>query len=294
MEIKDYNYILTIDKYGNMTKASEELHVSQSTLSKALKNVEDSFGVKIFNRAGHKMVPTYAGEMYLMFAKKIVKANKELNDVISDINNNHVGSIKIGLPSMRATYVLPYLLPKMKELHPNIKVIVVEGNSEHLDELLIKGEIDVAFYTFDKRMKNDAFEYRALDEEELLFVSKNKISDNKELSLNELKNLNIVLQTIGQRTRGIVDNLLLNNKATLENIIEVGSVNTVLAVIESGYAAGFVFSSHLDTKRTDLNFYTIKDKKVVREFVCASRKDLYHSKYLEDLIRIVKENKNKK
>lgn len=91
MDFRELSYITAIAKYQNITKAAESLYISQPTLSKFLKALEEDIGLKLFRRLGNRYVLTHAGECYLQKAEQILQLKNELDLELADIMKRDVG-----------------------------------------------------------------------------------------------------------------------------------------------------------------------------------------------------------
>ena len=147
MNFREMSYITAIAKYQNITKAAEALHISQPGLSKFLSNLENELGLKLFDRADKKYIPTYAGQRYLEYSHKITDMKSSLDAELSDIIKRNIGVLNIGLPNMRCAFMLPKTLPVFSRKYPNVKVNIFEGTSAVIDVKLLEGDIDLAFYS---------------------------------------------------------------------------------------------------------------------------------------------------
>ena len=122
MDFRELSYITAIAKYQNITKAAEALYISQPGLSKFLSGLEEELGLRLFDRADRKYIPTYAGQRYLEYAHTILDTKASLDSELSDIIKRDIGVLNIGLPNMRCAYVLPKTLPEFNTKYPNVKV----------------------------------------------------------------------------------------------------------------------------------------------------------------------------
>lgn len=86
MNFQELNYALSIARYQNLTKAAEELYISQPTLSKCLQKLEREMGGKLFSRSGNTYVPTYLGRRYLEYARKVLALNQDWERELKDMN----------------------------------------------------------------------------------------------------------------------------------------------------------------------------------------------------------------
>ena len=100
MDFRELSYITAIAKYQNITKAAESLYISQPTLSKFLKALEEDIGLKLFRRLGNRYVLTHAGECYLQKAEQILQLKNELDLELADIMKRDVGVLRVAFPTM--------------------------------------------------------------------------------------------------------------------------------------------------------------------------------------------------
>lgn len=154
MDFRELQYVVTIAKHQSVSKAAQELYVSQPTLSKFVQNLEKELGQPLFKRLGNKFALTYAGERYVERARDLLISKKELDEEMADIMKNDRGELKIAFPIMRGTYMLPCTLPVFAREYPNVRVRVQEANSDQLEEMLLDGSIDLAFFTLPIRNAN--------------------------------------------------------------------------------------------------------------------------------------------
>lgn len=95
-DLKEQKYIVEIAKVQGIAKAAENLFISQPALSKFLARTEQEYGILLFERIGKKMIPTYAGEQYLKYAKQILEQDRNFREQIADIKELKSGSLAIG------------------------------------------------------------------------------------------------------------------------------------------------------------------------------------------------------
>ena len=301
MDFKDLTYMVAIAKFQNITKAADSLCLTQPTLTKFLQNIERELGQKLFSRIGNKFVLTYAGECYLRKANEMLALKKELDQELSDIINLNRGVLKIGFPAMRGAHMLPATLPDFKKLYPNILLNVVETNSIELEELILTGKLDLAF--FNLPIRRDGIDYQLLNNDEILFVlgkdhpaCKHAVqrSDCKYpwLDFKYFKDIDLIVPAEAQRTRQIVDKLLDENKVDPSIVLTTHNLHAALQLVSINYGGYFVSEMHLKSTglQSKLNCYSIGNPKTVVNFVVAYRKGAYISKYGQDYINVVRQS----
>ena len=170
MDFRELSYVMAIAQHQNITKAAESLFVSQPTLSKFLKTLEDDLGLRLFQKLGNKYILTYAGERYIKRAKEILQIKLDLDRELADIVERDVGMLKIAFPAMRCSYMLPQTLPAFQKIYPNVKIQIIEGHSKEIDSKIMSGDVEIAFYTQPSE-PHPSLEYEILGEEPLLICT---------------------------------------------------------------------------------------------------------------------------
>lgn len=151
----------------NFTRAADELHLSQSALSRAIQKLEDQLGSPLFERKPREVVLTDLGELLLERARKILQL---MEDTISELSEaGRRGRIRLGAIPTIAPYFLPGLLSHFARRHPDIMVIVQEDTTDNLIQRCSHGEIDLAILAQPVIARH--LEVEPLFEEELLLVA---------------------------------------------------------------------------------------------------------------------------
>lgn len=141
--LRELQYILRVSEIRNITRAAEELHISQPALSRYIRDVETELGAKIFDRSTNPLSLTFAGECYIASAKRILLEHENLMREIRDITHHMTGRLRIGTSRDRASYMMPKLLPAFCEKYPGISVEVFTESGKKLREALREGKIDI-------------------------------------------------------------------------------------------------------------------------------------------------------
>lgn len=144
MNLNDYYYIAAIAKYRNISKAAEELYVSQPYLSKYLAKIEGEYHAHFFDRTVQPLRITQAGQCYLEYFKKIVTLQKCMAGELEQIVAGDIGSLSVGIATLTCAQLIPYIVPMFTPKYPGIKLQLVEKNTYVLMDLLLAGKIDLA------------------------------------------------------------------------------------------------------------------------------------------------------
>ena len=148
MIFNNYTYFLTIVKCKNISKAANELFISQPALSGYIKRLEIKLGVKLFEHSSNHLKLTYTGERYLYYVNKYILLNKEIQNEFSDVKSNERGKVMIGISPWRSSYMLPIILPHFKQKHPHIEIKAIETVDNELCVLVDHNEVDFSIKCF--------------------------------------------------------------------------------------------------------------------------------------------------
>ncbi len=242
MNLREQEYICAVAKHKSMTKAARELNLTQAALSLFVKNVESKLGVALFERYKKEMVPTYAGEMYLKYARRILEEGKNFDKELQDYLTYDKGRLRFGINSKRSPLIVPQLLVKMRDLYPNVEISIKESDTLQLVTMLQRDELD-CIYSYEK-VESHAIhsELLAYDRIGLVISKKNPLlkktvydderhSDYMDLSL--LKDETFLLYE-NDETRNTF-NKMAEDAGFIPKVQEYYNVETMLKLAEMGY-----------------------------------------------------------
>jgi len=144
MDIRHLQCIIEIVRSGSFTKAAEALHLTQPTISKIIKNVEEELGVMLFVRDGRKVELTDAGHVIYSQAQSIASSFQHLSLELKEITNFRKGFVRLGLPPMIGSSFFPAVMSKFRERYPGLTVQIQEEGSKRLEVAVENGTLDVA------------------------------------------------------------------------------------------------------------------------------------------------------
>ena len=145
MEIRVLRYFLEIAREGNMSRAAERLHVTQPTLSKQMKNLEQELGKKIFKRGSTSVSLTDEGMLLRKRAEDLVAMADKITNEFQAMDDITGGDIYIGCAESYLVKYLARAVKKLSSIYPNIHYHVTSGDTEQVTEQLDRGLLDMAF-----------------------------------------------------------------------------------------------------------------------------------------------------
>lgn len=144
MTLTDLRYIVTLARERHFGRAAEKCHVSQPTLSVALKKVEQRIGALLFERTSNEVRLTPLGEQVAAQAERVLEEAAKLDEIAVQGKDPLVGPLRLGAIYTIAPYLLPRLIPALNQRAPQMPLYLQENFTVRLAELLRRGELDVA------------------------------------------------------------------------------------------------------------------------------------------------------
>ncbi|ANM12341.1 MULTISPECIES: LysR family transcriptional regulator [unclassified Rhizobium] len=142
--LRQVQYFVAVAEQGSVTRAAQNLSISQSSVTEALKELETDLGVALFERHPRGLSITHNGHQFLRHATKILASVSDARTSFSGQQSALSGTLNIGVTSLVAGYVLSDLLARYRRACPGIEVSAIEDNGGYLEHLLVGGELDVA------------------------------------------------------------------------------------------------------------------------------------------------------
>jgi DNA-binding transcriptional LysR family regulator len=302
MDFRQLQYMLKVAEERSFSKAAQKLYIAQPSLSQYIQNLESQLGVQLFDRTTVPLRLTYAGELYIETAKKILDLQYQLSQQMEDIANLKKGRLTIGLSPFRSTYIMPKILPLFHERFPGIEVILLEGTSSELEELALKGSTDISIMTLP--IEDKFFHYESVLIEEILVAvpSRHPFDEiakftpagtnlHPAISLSELKDEPFIMLKQDQKLHLIAASLCKQAGFKPRIVLESESIEAAHALAAAGMGITFVpdtLTSFRTISQSPL-YFSIADETPKREMVVAYRKGRYLSKAANEFIAIMKD-----
>jgi len=143
MDIRHLKYFVDVARQKNFSKAASINFVSQSTISKMIKDLETELGVGLFNRSSKSVELTDAGEILFIQAEKMVEMFQNISDELQSSIKFEKGTIRIGLPPITGATAFAHLLGKFKKTYPSIEIKLFEYGSKKVELGIQDGSLDV-------------------------------------------------------------------------------------------------------------------------------------------------------
>lgn len=264
MEWHHFEYFKQLAKLENMSETAKVLNVSQSALSRAIKNLEKELGVPLFNRIGRKIKLNKNGVSFLQTTNNIVSEMEIYKQNVDADTNIENGKLTIGfLHSVGVTYISDFL-KEFKSIFPNIRLKLIQNHAKNLLSMLDDGDVDIIITTVSEITPNTQFE--PLLEEELYITlnDTHPLSNQHSISIEQLIDEKFILLKQNYVLREQIDEIFHHFEIIPEINFEGDETITIAAFISSGL--GISILPHLrniqiaNLKQIPIRNYTAKRK----------------------------------
>lgn len=189
----------------NFTKAATELYITQPAVSKHIQELEETYKTKLFERNGSKIALTPAGKILLKYTKSIFDIYREIDFEMSSFNAERHGLLRLGASTTISQYIISPVLASFHQKQKDIKVNLLNGNTEQIENALINKEIEIGIV--EGQSKNQSIKYIPFLKDELVLVcnSKNPFVKQNEISLNDLKSMKFITRERGSGTLEVIE-----------------------------------------------------------------------------------------
>lgn len=290
MNLKQIQYIREIAQEKGVTMAARKLYISQPSLSQVLRQVEDELGVVLFDRTSQPMRPTYAGERYLQAAETILNAYEQLENELQDMKDENSGRLRLGISMQRAVHLLPKVLPQFLQQFPKVSLVLHEGGSASLEQMVLDGQVDLALIS--TQSTTSGLNYQLLQQETIGILAgmdsplAHRLSSGTPISLKDALDAPFVSLKPGHNVRVIQDGLfrVLGVQPTL--LLETDSMEAARQIALS--CGCYLLCTNSYPNETGA-FFPLKNYENNRHFYGCSQKKRILPRYVHAFLELVEQ-----
>src|SRR5512134_1399639 len=228
MDIHQLRVFVTVFKKRSFTRASEELHLAQPTVSDYVRLLEEELGCVLFDRLGRTIIPTKEAEILFIHASEIIERLVHLREAVGSMKNEIAGELIIGASSIPGTYLLPRAVASFRKEYPSVFFQIIVSDSREIMEKVLDHELILGIVG--TRALHKDLHSHALLEDELIVVAAPALVHQKALALRELMGLPVVLREEGSGTRKEMEKNLEGKGISLHSLKVAGYFSSTDAV----------------------------------------------------------------
>jgi DNA-binding transcriptional LysR family regulator len=290
MDIHQLRVFVSVFKNRSFSKASQELHLTQPTISDHIKSLENEFDCKLFDRLGRTIIPTKEAEVLYSHALEIIEKANTLNDLIGQSKKDMKGELIVGASTIPGTYLLPSIIAAFQRKHPSVSFQILISDSKGIVDRISKHELLLGIVG--AKLGNEHVNYVPFVEDELIVVSSPSLVKNNKMTLKELIKFPLVLREEGSGTRRETEKILESRGVSLEDINITGifgSTDAIKQAVKAGLGVSILsrLSVKDELKHNILKEIELTDIQMKRKFYIITHKKrtlpLLHTIFVEHI-----------
>lgn len=217
MDTINFSYVLEVAKEKNVSRAARNLYISQPALSQAIKRIEKSYGITLFDKDFNL---TKKGEIFVKYAAEI---EKNVNFLERELDTEE---LNIGISQFYGKYYLNQILLSVSKINPGIKINIKEDTSKYLEDDIVKGDLDIGFMP--TPILNNL-------KHKILFTEKLVLGMPEEFNLDELDKIehNLLTMHKGSKLRDLSDEIINEHNIKVKDVFEATNLDTINSLILS-------------------------------------------------------------
>ncbi len=272
MELTALRQFVVIAEAGHITRAAQQLGVTQPALSAMLKKLEAEVGAPLLDRIGRGVLLTDAGKVFLEHAQVAVRRADEAVASVRELIGLESGSIRIGGGATAVAHLLPSVVSAVRKAHPALRFYVREAGSRAVADAVLSGELDLGIVTMpiSGPGTDDLMAVATIEDELMLIVpEEHDLADQDAYTWSGIREDPLVLFEHGSAVRNIIDHASRESGVPLNVVMEVRSTETIERMVEAGIGPGFISRFALGDKRGLI----CRDGRLFRELAVVRRRD---------------------
>ncbi|MBI2155454.1 MAG: LysR family transcriptional regulator [Candidatus Rokubacteria bacterium] len=246
MEIPQVEAFLAVLTFGGFRRAADALRVTQPAVSARIRALEDSLGVRLFERGRHGLAPSAAGRALRPHAETLLQSVARARQAVHDLRPSAGGALQIAAVLSICTYLLPDVLKRFQAAHPKVMITVRSGHSKEVLEMVLRGEAEIGLA---RSLHHPEVETLSLRDDPLILVGRPSAwpAGERRARLEELADRPLIFFDRGSSDWTLTHGLFRRAGLVPNVAMEVETIETAKRMVERGL--GLAFLPHLAVGR---------------------------------------------
>lgn len=285
MTLRHLKIYVCVFRHSNITKAAKELHLAQPSVSFAIKELEEYYGIRLFERIGKRITPTECGKDFYGYALHIVSMFEDMETKIRSWDQ--LGVLRIGSSITIGTHILPRLVRRYQTLFPDLHVEVKVQQSAMIEQHILNNEIDVGLIETQPEHPEILAVPFAEDQLQAIVPLQHPLARRKVTSLEELAGYPFLMREKGSAGREILDAYFSLHQLTVRPAWESSSTQAIVRAVAEGLGVAVLPSLLV---RQNIEEHTVKmipfTRPMTRKLNLIYHKSKYLTENMEAFIRL--------
>jgi DNA-binding transcriptional LysR family regulator len=233
-----------VAKHLSFTKAAEALFMTQPAVTFQIKQLEEHFSTRLFDRTQGRISLTPAGAVAFEYAERILALDAELDARVKEFSGQEAGPLLIGASTTIAEFLLPRVLGEFKAAHPGVVPRLVAANSDAVQERVAERSLDIGFIEGVSHLPSLASDEIGEDELQVVCAPSHPLASRRNVVVSELPEHAYIGREVGSGTREVIDGYLRRAGLTTESlqlVMEANSPEALKGLVATGL--GFAIMS---------------------------------------------------
>lgn len=282
-----------VAKHLSFTKAAEALFMTQPAVTFQIRQLEEQFNTRLFDRAQGRITLTPAGAMALDYAERILALSAELDTRLREVSGQVAGPLLIGASTTIAEFLLPQILGEFKSRYPAVVPRLVVANSEAVQARIAERSLDLGFIEGDSHLPSLVTDVCCDDELFVVCAPSHPLARLTAATPKRLTEHAYVSREPGSGTREVIDHYLAKSgvpSESLQIVMELGSPEALKGVAATG--VGFAIMSRATVANETRLGQLVRvplEPRLNRHLSAVYPKERFHSRLVNDFVRFAKE-----
>lgn len=233
---------------SSISRGAQQLHISQSAVSKQLGEFERALGVALLDRLPRGVRTTEAGRLLLGYANRLFALEAEAEQALGDLQQLRRGRLAIGASRTIGGYMLPETLAAFRQRHPGVELSLQVENTQAIESKLLAGELDIGFA--EGIVSSELLDYQVYAQDELVLIAApgHPVLARSPLPLAALAGEPLLMHEVGSGTRAVTERALAAKNLRLRPAMTLASSEAIKQTVATGVALAFLSSQAIRTE----------------------------------------------
>lgn len=288
--------LLEVYETGNFTRAAERLSLTQPAVSQHIRSLEQSLGVRIFDRANNMLKPTHEGEIVVKYAKRMLALHRNMQEALA-YNKLQIASLTVGITHTAESNAISETLARYVRRNENVTIKVISSSADKLCMMLKNFEIDLAI--IDGKKPDPAFRYLMLDTDSLVMIvsPSHRLAKRNTVTVEDLRKEKLILRLPNSSTRNLFTSSLECRGMSLREfdvMLEMDNIATIKDLVRRNFGVSVLARSTCmdEVVRHKIVALPIENLPMMMETNLVYLPDFDHHELLSEIVRCYNEARN--
>lgn len=278
----------TVARLLSFTKAAEELHMTQPAVTFQVRQLEEQFNTRLFDRTHNRISLTEAGRRVYECAEQIFELYAKMDNSVRELTGDISGVLILGASTTIAEYMLPVLLGDFKDKYPEVAIRLKVANTDGIVSQVENNTIDLGVVEAPVNNKNLVVEECRIDHLVMIVPPGHELSGEEVVSISKIADYPFICREEGSGTREVMLESMHNvglNPSDLNIAMELGSLEAIKGAVEAGMGISVISSATIQKEIKLGTLVAVKtDPPIERPFSFVHQKQKFRARAMDELL----------